>query len=337
VYSIEYHFEISLVARRSTAWDAKAVSEKHDKRGKRLRCPIDVFRYHDYRAFLAAYYERKKPKGFSYRAFARAAGLGAPNYLQLVIQGRRNLTAEMARRFAETCGLGADAADYFVTLVAFNQAKDNDERNQRYRELSGFRRYRRAQKLELSEAAYHSTGYLPAIRELALAPSFRADPDWIAAALWPPIKPAEAKQALDTLLELGLLQRSPDGELRPAARVVSTGPETSGMHITNYHAEMMQRATAAMALVPARERDISSLTLCLGPSGLARVKKRIQDFRRELLELAESDPQPSQVVQVNFQLFPLTRDTAADTTRETPDADLQGAPGARTSAPPSST
>ena len=279
---------------------------------KRLRCPIDVFRYHDYRAFLAAYYEHKKPQGFSYRAFASAAGLGAPNYLQLVIQGRRNLTGDMARRFAQTCGLGQDGANYFVTLVAFNQAPDNEERNQQYQKLSGFRRYRRAQKLELREAAYHSHGYLPAIRELAQSASFREDPGWIAERLRPAIKPSEARQALDTLLELGLLERGADGRLRPATRVLSTGPETVGMHITNYHAEMMQRATAAMTLVPARERDISSLTLCLGSNGLVRLKERLQAFRRELLELAESEGQPSQVVQVNFQLFPLTRDTAEE-------------------------
>jgi uncharacterized protein (TIGR02147 family) len=277
----------------------------------RSRCPIDVFRFHDYRAFLGAYYDEKKPKGFSYRAFARAAGLGAPNYLQLVIQGRRNLTPEMAQRFAETCGLGAEAVRYFVTLVAFNQASDVEERNLRYRQLSGFRRYRRAQKLELCEASYHSSGYLPAIRELVLSPAFREDPEWIAGALSPPIKPAEARQALETLLELGLLERAPDGKLRQATRIVSTGPETTGMHITNYHAEMMQRATAAMTQVPARDRDISSLTLCLGTDGLSRLKQRIQAFRRELLELAEAESEPGQVVQINFQLFPLTRDTTS--------------------------
>ena len=273
---------------------------------KRLRCPIDVFRHHDYRRFLAAYYEAKKPSGFSYRAFARAAGLGAPNYLQLVINGRRNLTPSMARRFAETCGLGKDAASYFVALVAFNQATSAEERNTRYRELTAFRRYRRAQKLELAEAAYHSTWYLPAIRELVLSPAFREDPTWIAASLRPPIKATEAQHALDTLLELGLLQRGPSGKLEQKARVVSTGPQTTGMHITNYHAEMMQRATVAMTTVPAAERDISSLTLCLGPGGLAELKARIQALRRELLELSERELDPTQVVQLNFQLFPLS-------------------------------
>jgi uncharacterized protein (TIGR02147 family) len=282
---------------------------------RRLRCPIDVFRYHDYRAFLAGYYEAKKPRGFSYRAFARAAGLGAPNYLQLVINGRRSLTPAMARRFAETCGLGNEAAEYFVTLVAFNQAQTNEERNEHYQKLRGFRRYRRAQKLELAEAAYHSTWYLPAIRELVLSPAFREDPEWIGAQLRPRVKPQDVAQALETLLELGLLQRTPEGKLRQKSRVVSTGPETSGMHITNYHAEMMQRATHAMTEVPARERDVSSLTLCLGSRGIAELKERIQAFRRELLELCETEAEPSQVVQVNFQLFPLSEDTVPSRAR----------------------
>ena len=78
------------------------------------------------------------------------------------------------------------------------------------------------------------------------------------------------------------------------------------MHIRNYHAEMMQRAIASMELVPQAERDISSLTVCLAPDGLARFKRRIQEFQRELLELAEQEPVRSQAVQINFQLFPLS-------------------------------
>src|SRR6187549_2774321 len=89
----------------------------------RRRSPIDVFRYLDYRAFLADYYKARKGRGFSYRAFSRAAGLGAPNYLKLVIAGQRNLTQATAERFASTCGLQGDAAEYFARLVAFNQAK----------------------------------------------------------------------------------------------------------------------------------------------------------------------------------------------------------------------
>jgi uncharacterized protein (TIGR02147 family) len=275
--------------------------------GSRKRSPIDVFRYLDYRAYLADYYRAKKGRGFSYRAFSRAAGLGAPNYLKLVIAGQRNLTAPMAARFAAACGLGGEAAQYFEQLVAFNQARSAEQRNQSYARLLAFSRYRRGHKLELAQSAYHSTWYLPALRELVVSARFREDPEWLAELLWPKIKPSEVRQALDTLVELGLLDRDPHGRLRQRDAVVSTGPETVGMHVTNYHAEMMRRATAAMELVPAPSRDVSALTFCVGPSGLARLKQRIQEFRRELIELVESEADRSQVVQLNLQLFPLTR------------------------------
>jgi uncharacterized protein (TIGR02147 family) len=281
----------------------------------RRRCPIDVFRYLDYRSFLADFYKAKKRRGFSYRAFSRATGLGAPNYLKLVIAGERNLTPAMAGRFAASCGLSGEAAAYFQNLVEFNQAKTSAERDSSYRQLAGFRRYRQAQKLERAQAAYHSTWYLPAIRELCSSPAFREDPQWLASVLRPAIKPSEAKHALELLLELGLLERAADGRLRQSDPVVTTGAQTQHMNIRNYHAEMLRRAIEAIELVPAKERDISSLTMCLGPDGLARFKRRIAEFQQELIDLAERETDRSQAVQVNFQLFPLS-----ESIQEKPDA-----------------
>lgn len=265
-----------------------------------------MFRYLDYRAYLADYYQAKKPRGFSYRAFSRLAGLGAPNYLKLVINAQRNLTPAMAARFAEACGLRGEAARYFAQLVVFNQAGSAEARAEAYGRLMAFARCRRGHKLELAQAAYHSTWYLPAVRELVASPQFREDPEWIAQVLWPSVRPTEAKQALDTLLELGLLRRDPRGRLRQQSSVVSTGPETMGMHIANYHAEMMRRATASMELIPAASRDISALTFCVGPGGFERLKRRVQAFRRELIEMVEEEPDRGQVVQLNLQLFPLS-------------------------------
>lgn len=268
-----------------------------------------MFKYRDYRLFLADYYEARKAKGFSYRAFSQAAGLGAPNYLKLVIEGQRNLAPEMAERFAAACALSNEAADYFAALVQFNQAKGAAERNETYARLRAFRRYRKAQKLDVAEAAYHSTWYLPAIRELVLSPEFKEEPEWIAAMLRPSIKPSEAAQALQVLLSLGLLSRAEDGTLIQQQRVLSTGPETTGLHIANYHVEMMQRAAQSIDLIARTERDISSLTLCLGRDALSQLKLRLQEFRRELVALADSEGSPTQVVQLNLQLFPLTHST----------------------------
>ena len=103
----------------------------------------------------------------------RRAALRSPNYLKLVIDGERNLTEAMAARFAKACALGDEEGEYFVDLVSFNQARTATERAEGYAKLTGFRRYRRAHKLELAQDAYHSQWYLPAIRELA------ARSDWL--------------------------------------------------------------------------------------------------------------------------------------------------------------
>jgi uncharacterized protein (TIGR02147 family) len=269
---------------------------------------IDVFDYLDYRAFLREYYAHAKRsrRGFSHRAFSRRAGLGSPNHLKRVMDGTRNLTIEMAERFASALGLPGEAADYFVQLVKLGQARSSVERGLAYQKLTTFKAYRKTRTLDLAHAAYHSTWYIPAVRELAARSDFRAEPKWIAARLLPPIKPAEAKAALDTLLELGLLRRRDDGAVEQSEPVITTGPEMPALHIANYHRMMMQRAAESIDLVPSDRRDISAVTLLVGAGAMGRIKRRIQRFRRELLELALAEKHATQVIQMNFQIFPLS-------------------------------
>jgi uncharacterized protein (TIGR02147 family) len=269
---------------------------------------VDVFQYLDYRAFLRDYYlERKVQRSsFSYRGFSRRAGLGSPNYLKLVIEGERNLTPAMAARFAKACGLEEESAAFFENLVAFNQAKSVRERENCFARLAGFRRYRSVRKLELKHAEYHSTWYLPAIRELAARSDFVPDPAWIARTLAPPISEQRAKAALATLKALGLLTGDERGQLRQSEPLVSTGPELHRVYIARYHRVMLRRAAASISLFGSAERDLSSLTLCLGRDGMERIKRRLRNLRRELLEMSELEGDPEQVVQINFQAFPLS-------------------------------
>src|SRR5436190_23110865 len=99
--------------------------------------PVRAFSYLDHRLFLRDLYAEKKRqgKGFSYRAFSRRAGIRSTNYLRLVVVGKRNLSAEMAVRFARGFGLEGTEAEYFCDLVAFTQAKTSEERNRAHARL----------------------------------------------------------------------------------------------------------------------------------------------------------------------------------------------------------
>jgi uncharacterized protein (TIGR02147 family) len=267
-----------------------------------------VFGYLDYRTYLRDYYEQRKRLGrISFRSFAQRAKLGSPNYLKLVIDGERKLTPKMATRFATACGLSGAAHEYFVELVEFTHAKNLEERAARYAGLKRFAQYREARRLDLAQDAYHSKWYLPAIRELVGVAGFQEDPEWIARRLIPAIKAGEVERGIATLVELGLLRRNEKQRLEQCEPVVSTGAEvTQSLHIANYHRVMSEKAMQSIELVPQLQREISALTLTLSADGLTKIKRRIQAFQRELIELSQADTAADQVVQVNFHCFPLS-------------------------------
>ena len=62
--------------------------------------------------------------------------------------------------------------------------------------------------------------------------------------------------------------------------------------------------------MPREERDISCLTLCVSDAKLREIQERVRAFRRELLQAAEVGDVPERVVQINFQVFPLSASAA---------------------------
>lgn len=275
----------------------------------RTRAPVDVFAYQDFRAFLRAYYERRKSqkKGFSLRAFSQRVGLRSPNYLKLVMDGDRGLGPELAMRFATACGLIGDARDYFCILAAFNQAKTMATREQHYARLRGFQRYRATHRLDASQGAYHAEWFIPAVRELCAHHAFRDDPKWIAKTLHPAISPQQARQALTVLQDLGLLVRNDAGRLLQAETLLQTPDHPLGHHVAQFHRTMMQRAAESLDSVPREEREIGALTLCIDEAQLKELKSELLAYRRRILQRYQAGDRASRVVQVNFQLFPLSK------------------------------
>ena len=269
-----------------------------------------MYSYSDYRRFLADHYAYAKAEhAFSFRAFSQRAGIRSSNYLKLVIDGERNLSASMAVRFARGCGLVSDRAEFFCELVAYCQASTVAERNRGYERLFRFRPFRAVHQLAREQSAYHSQWYVPAIRELVRRTDFDEDPAWIARQLEPKISPAQAEKAVATLLKLGLLRRKPktDGAgLEQTTALLTTGAGPLGHHIFSFHHMMLERAGYALDHSPREERDVSCLTLCVSDAKLQELKQRVRAFRQELLQAAELDSHPERVVQVNFQVFALS-------------------------------
>ncbi|MDO8519306.1 MAG: TIGR02147 family protein [Deltaproteobacteria bacterium] len=268
----------------------------------------NIFEYDNYRAFLKDLYEALKQEKapFSFRYFSKKAGFRSPNFLKLVMEGKRNISPESIEKFSQALSLNKEETIFFRNLVLLNQATTVEERKFYAEQLIRSRFYRKMHPLKQAQFEYYSNWYFIPIRELVGTPGFREDPDWVAHQLIPPITVPEAKNALEDLEKLGLIKRE-SGKLVQTNTFVSTGDEVASASVALYHKEMMQKGAESIDRFAAPDREISSVTVGVSQKTALQMKDLIQRFRRELLTIAGQSEKTQGVYQVNFQMFPLSK------------------------------
>ncbi|MEQ9497460.1 MAG: TIGR02147 family protein [Deltaproteobacteria bacterium] len=273
--------------------------------------------FDDYRSYLREMivYLKATKRQFSYRYFSRVAGFRSPNFLQLVAEGKRNLSNASIAKFAVGLGLDEREQETFETLVMLGQATTDAERNRYYLRLKKQRDSVGTGRIEEAQYEVYAEWFILAVREMLLLPDFVEDPAWIARRLRPEISPADAKRALDLLQEVGLVVRDAEGRLRSSQTKLSTGPKVRSLAIRNFHRAMLEEAAQTLDTVAINKRDITALTFVLSPRKYDLVRARIEQCRRDLLdmidddELAEEGEDAPEVYHLAMQLFPLTRKT----------------------------
>src|SRR5512139_3462130 len=86
--------------------------------------PPNVYRYDDFRVFLKEMFAWKKARDgeYSYRRFAKDAGISNPGYLLDVIVGKRSLSDNAVKKTAAAFGLNEAEGEFFGLLVDFGQS-----------------------------------------------------------------------------------------------------------------------------------------------------------------------------------------------------------------------
>lgn len=276
--------------------------------GKEVQIP-SVYAYLDYRAYLRDHYAASKQlkRHYSFRYFARKAGLSSSNFLKLVMDGKRNLGATTIAKFVKALNLDDGEAVFFSDLVMLHQAETVAERNRAFERVAANQRFRQARRLGGPLFEYLTHWYYPVVRELAGRADFRDDPAWVAGQLLPTITTRQARAALATLRKLGLLVEDVSGQLVRGDTSLTTGHEVRSIVVPAYHRQMIECAASSLESVPPEERDVSALTVCIKASSLPQLKERIHRFRELMLEHCDSEDEPDRVYQLCIQFFPMSR------------------------------
>lgn len=268
-----------------------------------------IFEYSDYRQFLADYYSNKKANNSSYshRVFAKQAGLSSPSHLLMIIKGDRNLSLKTIPKFSEGLKLSSKEKKYFELMVLFNQTEDLQMKAKYFSEIMSMKAsFAGLYKLEKEKFDFLSKWHVVAIYVLLDLKDFKPDPSWISKRLGTKVTTAQAREALDCLLSLGMIELDPVRGFKQVSGALTVADDTRSMAVFNYHNSMIRLASEALRMSAPSMREMNGATISIPKSKLPELKEKIRAFRKEINQLASSYENPDEVYQLNIQLFALT-------------------------------
>jgi len=262
-----------------------------------------IFSYGNYRSFIDEAVKYLRAKGeFSNRSFAKTSGFKAHTYLNLIVQGKRNLSKKGSRRVAKGLHLNERESDFFCQLVEFNQTVDLKEKNKLFNSLRDFVRAELVQVNHLDQYELYSEWYhVPILESLGKdwsSPSLNS----LASAL--ELRENNIESSLKLLERLDLIERRVD-RVRRTRTELATSDEVESLFVRNFHAAMIKLALERLSRWPKEEREFAGLTLPLSQKNFEVLREKIRRFNEELQKEFAEEKEPSSVYHINLQAFPV--------------------------------
>jgi len=269
-----------------------------------------LYEAEDYRTWMRERYEERKriQPNFSYRFMAMRLEMDAGQLVK-ILQGKLHLVPQKIPAVAKLFGLDPRSERFLEALVRFSKATGTQEISRRWDEIQSLREVQ-SRELEQDQYEFYSTWLPTAVRGVLSLGEPDQTPKAIGNRIVPRTDAPEVERALELLERLGLATREPGGGWTLAHKHIRTGDLWRQKTVRQFQADTMRLATDALETIPAKRRDISTLTLTLAEKDLPLLKERVAEFRRDLVRLAEESDPADSVYQVNVQVFPMTSETS---------------------------
>lgn len=271
--------------------------------------PPNVYTYNDFRRYLADWQAWKQATDptFSKSEFSRRLGLPRTRSFLNDVLGGKTVTSGFIDRFVLVMELARDDAQFFRSLVKFNQASSPAERELCYEQLIQLNRSPRA-VLERDTWDYYKDWHHAALRcALEVVDWDGEAPASLGRKLTPRFTAGEVKGSFELLKRLELVARSEAGFWKPTHKVLSTGDAVRDERVLQHQLQCLELTSRAMlADLPPGARDTSSLFLSVSEEAEDLLRKRLAHFRAELRSIVHKDTHPAtRVLHLGLHLIPL--------------------------------
>ncbi|MGL1934780.1 MAG: TIGR02147 family protein [Fibrobacterales bacterium] len=269
-----------------------------------------IYHYSNYRIYLKDHFKvlRAVDPQFSQKRVMIELGVSSSGFLSNVLSAKKNLNPSQVEKLSVVLSHSKMEARYFKALVGYDQARNSADKQSNYEIIQDVQtvKYKDLEGVELN---LFSHWYFVAIRELIMLRPFLEDFKALSQSLRPAITMKEAREAVYFLELGGFIERDPKGKYHGVDALISSKNEIRSTSVVGFQNIMIDFAKEALAIMPVAERDISSISFSASQEMFERIKKEMQEFRKYILDLAESDQTDTSVLyQCNMQFFPISKE-----------------------------
>lgn len=269
--------------------------------------------YLDYRTFLRDWFQAQKAmdRRFSHRRFAARAGFTSTALVPLLVRGERNLTERYIEGFIDALGLHGRQEEYFRKLVDLTHAKTDGERRKLELELVGLRR-KGPHRIDTARIRFYESWIHVAIYHALMCLEVDSDLESVRQFLSPSPSKEDIRESISLLRDLSMIRKDKDGCWKAREMNLLADGTVGPWVVREFQAQMFALGSSAHDRFPSDRRKIGSETLSVGSRTSEEILRRFDAFRREIVELALADTDtPQEILQWNFQLFPLNQAPSA--------------------------
>lgn len=308
---------LEATAASSTASASAEQKPLHYKKLPDILHAPDVSNYMDFRKLLSDFYQYRRDmtkrdlRPYNYAMFSAAANIKSPNYLKMIIEGKRNLSEEMISKFAKAMGFNKEMGEEFQLLVLFNQATDPADRNILLKQLSEFRVSSQLKNGMIDKKTWEKvpnwvTWILFAMLD---QDGVTFNTEQLRELLRGKATSDEIESALKTLITSGEVTKDAETGLLKKGTVTEPQDEIPVALVRKIQSQLMYLGLESLFSDGPTEREFGSVTLTLTKSEFEDIRFQLRKLRKQIHKdnsIARMSTKGERVYQLNLQLFPVT-------------------------------
>lgn len=269
----------------------------------------EIFDYLNYRKYLNDYYSFRKLESshFSLRSFGRMVGIDA-SYLSKILKEQRHIAPRSIDIVSDYLKFTGARKKYFKILIDFNKSTNEDQKRELFEKLLSMRS-NHTKNLDESQFAYYQKWYYTALRNLLEFYPFHEGDDYgaLGAQLSPPISASLAKNSINLLRTLNLIEKDKNGRYVLTDYSISSGESWSSLAVADFQKETIKLSYESLKRHEKEERDISTVTMNITEEEFKLIRDMIKGLRSNIINVANKVENPNRVMQLNIQMIPLSQ------------------------------